>query len=129
MEYLTIIQLANQLILLFLAFVWWDMYRMKTKQCSRVHKLCTTLNDQNLELRKQNADLVLELAVVKKIYEGCRDAERDTGVKVDFDGNIQITRVAETSQEATAQIDEINRIINERIKKEVNETTARTGEL
>lgn len=34
--------------------------------------------------------MFIELQAVKEIYQGCREAERVTGCKIDFDGTVEI---------------------------------------
>jgi hypothetical protein len=50
------------------------------------------LLDQYRKLKNDYEDLLVKQEAIKQIYEGCREAERRTGMPVDFDGDVHITR-------------------------------------
>ena len=50
------------------------------------------LLDQYRKLKNDYEELLVKQEAMKQIYEGCRDAERKTGMPVDFYGDVHIIR-------------------------------------
>ena len=92
-------------------------------------KMYKALKKNYTDLYKDYRELLLNFHNIRAEYDKLieknirlnkteKKDDQDTGVIVDSDGKVKIINPAQTGQEAIAQIDEINRIINEQIKKQ-----------
>lgn len=66
-------------------------------------------------MRKKYDTKCFELEAVKRIYEACREAERETGAKIDFDGKIEIDALKQNG----ITLNDIDNDVRKRVEMEL----------